>query len=76
MHDPRIAALTLKLVRTTLLMLHSGLDSLIMTEPDTLRGIARKESMRSLQRIIEQTLHAIAWAQDRRGPHTPDDTTH
>ncbi len=76
MHDPRIADLTLKLVRTTLLMLHSGLDSLAAMEPETLRGIARRESMRSLQRIIEQTLHVIVWAQDRKPTPTPEDTTH
>jgi hypothetical protein len=60
--EREILGAALRLSHVTLLMLDGGLADVAATEPQTVQGIARKESLRLLRQLIEQTTHATGWA--------------
>jgi hypothetical protein len=60
--DKAILRTSLKLSLATLLMVDELLADIAESEPQTVRGIVRKESFLLLRQAIMQATHVIDWA--------------
>ena len=62
MRELEILRASLRFSSISLQMLSSGLTDVANAEPQTVQGIARKESLELLQRLIAQAVDVAAWA--------------
>lgn len=62
MRELEILRASLRFSSVSLQMLSSGLADVANAEPQTVQGIARKESLELLQRLIAQAVDVAAWA--------------